>query len=216
LSKLRIAVLVSGNGTTLQALIDAGASGKLPGVVIAAVVSNRAGAFALERAKGAGIEALVLNPKDFPSRTLWCSRMAKELKNRQIDLVCLAGFMQKLEPCMVRSFPHKIINIHPALLPKFGGPGMYGRHVHEAVLAAGEKETGCTIHVVDEEYDHGSTLVQKRVPVLPNDTPESLAARVQTEERKLYPEIIHMIAEGKLTLSHSPKISSPSQGRGHQ
>jgi phosphoribosylglycinamide formyltransferase-1 len=164
------------------------------------VLSNRPDAFALERAKKAGIDTLVMNPKDFPSRSLWCSAMSKELKMRRIDLVCLAGFTQKLEPCFVRSFPRRIINTHPALLPKFGGNGMFGHHVHEAVLKAREKESGCTIHLVDEEYDHGPTLAQAKVAVLAEDTPDTLATRVQAEERKLYPQVIRLIVEGKLQM----------------
>lgn len=196
-SSFRIAVLVSGQGTTLQAITDAIKRGELPGVEIRVVISNRSEAYALERAKQAGIETLVISPKDFPMRSLWCSAMAKELKKRRVDLVCLAGFLQKLEPCMVRSFPNKIINTHPALLPKFGGPGMWGRHVHEAVIAAGEAESGCTVHRVDEEYDHGATLAQVRVPVLPDDTPETLAQRVQEQERKLYPQVIKMLSRSR-------------------
>jgi len=197
----RLAVLVSGNGTTLQAIIDAIHKKEMPGVEITVVVSSKPDAPALERAQKAGIETVVMNPKDFPMRLLWCSAMTKELKKRQVDLVCLAGFLQKLEPCMVRSFPGKIINTHPALLPKFGGHGMWGKHVHEAVLKAGEKESGCTVHVVDEEYDHGASLAQVRVPVLPDDTPETLGRRVQAEERKLYPKVIKMIVEGKLKMT---------------
>ena len=204
MSNFRIAVLVSGNGTTLQAIIDATKNGELPGVEIALVLSNKPDIMALERAKKAGIETMVMPPKDFPMRSLWCSAMAKEVKKRRVDLVCLAGFLQKLEPCFVRSFPGRIINTHPALLPKFGGAGMYGLHVHEAVLEAGEKESGCTIHLVDEEYDHGRTLAQIKVPVKSADTPETLAERVQMEERKLYPRIIKMIQEGKLKLEKTP------------
>jgi phosphoribosylglycinamide formyltransferase-1 len=211
----RLAVLVSGNGTTLQAIIDATRRGELPGIKIEVVLSNRPDAPALERAKKAGIETFVMNPKDFPIRSLWCSAMAKELKKRRVELVCLAGFLQKLEPCMVRSFPGKIINTHPALLPKFGGAGMWGKHVHTAVLKAGEKESGCTIHAVDEEYDHGAVLAQVRVPVFPNDTPETLAGRVQVEERKLYPQVIRMIAEGriKMTEGHPEPSKQRDEGR---
>ena len=204
MNKLRLAILVSGSGTTLQAIIDAIRKKELRDAEIAVVVSNKPDITALERAKKAEIETLVMNPKDFPERSLWCSAMAKEVKKRHVDLVCLAGFLQKLEPCFVRSFPGQIINTHPALLPKFGGAGMYGLHVHEAVLKAGETETGCTLHAVDEEYDHGAILAQVKVPVRPGDTPQTLAERVQAEERKLYPQVIQQIAEGKIKLEKTP------------
>ncbi|MGQ0645133.1 MAG: formyltransferase family protein, partial [Elusimicrobiota bacterium] len=117
-------------------------------------------------------------------------RIGDELQKRGVELVCLAGFLLKLEPGLIRRFPGRILNVHPALLPKFGGLGMYGRFVHEAVLKAGEKESGCTVHAVDEEFDHGPVLMQARVPVLPGDTPEVLAERVLREEHRLYPEAV--------------------------
>src|SRR5687767_8657895 len=139
--KKRIAVLASGNGTNLQALLDACRSGAINGEV-AVVVSNQKYAHALTRAREANIETLVFEPQKFQSRTVMCSRMAKALKEKNIDLICLAGYMLRIEPCLIRSFPHRIVNIHPALLPKFGGKRMYGRHVHEAVLKSEEKESG--------------------------------------------------------------------------
>jgi phosphoribosylglycinamide formyltransferase-1 len=195
----KLAVFASGNGTNLQALIDECKAGNV-NAEISAVVSNKKYAGAISRAREAKIETLVFDPADYKSRTLWCSKMAKALNERNIDLVCLAGFMMKLEPCMVRSFPNRIINIHPALLPKYGGKGMYGRRVHEAVIAAAEKESGCTIHVVDEIYDHGAIVAQAKVPVTPDDTPDTLAEKIHTEEHKLYVGVVKDICSGKIDL----------------
>ncbi|MBI3292599.1 MAG: phosphoribosylglycinamide formyltransferase, partial [Elusimicrobia bacterium] len=125
---------------------------------------------------------------------------AQVLEARQVDLVCLAGFLWWLDAEFIQRFRDRILNIHPALLPKFGGKGMYGRRVHEAVLASGEKESGCTVHVVDEEYDHGPIVLQAKVPVLPTDTPETLAVRVQEQEHRLYPEAIRVFTEGRLRI----------------
>jgi phosphoribosylglycinamide formyltransferase-1 len=197
--KLRLAVFASGNGTNLQALIDACKAGTI-NAEVAVVVSNSKYAFALTRARNEKIETLVFDPADYKTRTLWCAKMAKSLNDLDIDLVCLAGFMMKLEPCMIRSFPGRIINIHPSLLPKFGGKGMYGRHVHEAVIAAQEKESGCTVHVVDEIYDHGPVLAQSKVTVAPDDTPETLAQKIHEKEHALYVQVVKDIGAGKITL----------------
>ncbi len=195
----RLAVFASGNGTNLQALIDAIKTGQL-NAEIAAVVANTKYAGAVGRAREAKIETLIFDPKEFGSRTLWCAKMAKALNERNIDLVVLAGFMMKLEPCMVRAFPNRIINIHPALLPKYGGKGMFGRHVHDAVVAAQEKESGCTVHVVDEIYDHGSIIAQAKVAVAPDDTADNLAEKVHKEEHKLYVNVVRDICSGKINL----------------
>lgn len=195
----RIAVFASGNGTNLQALIDACKTGNIS-AEIATVVSNKKYSYALTRARESKIETLVFEPEDYKSRTLWCAKMAKALNEKNLDLICLAGFMMKLEPCMIRSFPNRIINIHPALLPKFGGKGMYGRRVHEAVIAAGEKESGCTIHVVDEIYDHGAIVAQAKVPVSAEETPETLAEKIHPQEHKLYVSVVKDICSGKINL----------------
>jgi len=197
--KKRIAVLASGNGTNLQALMDACREGRIFGEVVA-VVSNKKYAYALTRAREAGIETLVFDPSDYKSRTLWCSKIASALKERNVDLVCLAGFMVKLEASMMRAFPRRILNIHPALLPKYGGKGMFGKHVHEAVIAAGEKESGCTVHLVDELFDHGPILAQAKVPVEPSDTPDTLAARIHPQEHQLYVSVVADFCSGKLNL----------------
>lgn len=154
------------------------------------LIVNKPGVGALDRARRLGVEALVIEPKSFPDREAFYGRITDELEKRGIRLVCLAGFLLKLEPGFIRRFPGRILNIHPALLPKFGGKGLWGHHVHEAVLTAGEKESGCTVHVVDEEYDHGPILAQIRVPVLPGDTPDALAARILKEEHRLFPKAV--------------------------
>ncbi|OGR87533.1 MAG: phosphoribosylglycinamide formyltransferase [Elusimicrobia bacterium RIFCSPLOWO2_01_FULL_60_11] len=195
--KIRLAVLASGGGSNLQAILDAcrppigEASAPLYNLAeVAVVVSDKPGAYALERAKKAGVEALLLDPKGFPDRAAFYQKAVVELQSRKIDLILLAGYMLKLEPNIIKSFQGRILNIHPALLPKFGGKGMYGHFVHEAVLKAGEKESGATVHVVDEEFDHGPVLLQNKIPVLPGDTAESLAERVLEQEHKLYPEAV--------------------------
>ena len=188
--KIRLAVLASGGGSNLQAILDACASPLLRMAEVAVVVSNKPGAFALERAKKAGVEALPMDPHDFPDRGVYYGKMVQELNARKIDLVLLAGYMLKLEPNIIKIFQNRILNIHPALLPKFGGKGMYGHFVHEAVLKAGEKESGATVHVVDEEFDHGPVVLQRKVPVLPGDTAKALAERVLEQEHKIFPEAV--------------------------
>lgn len=185
-----IGVLASGGGSNFEALARACKEGRIPNAKIQLLITNKLGVGALERAVRLGIEALVLDPADFPDRAAYYERVANELEQRGVQLVCLAGFLLKLEPNFVQRFSGRILNIHPALLPKFGGKGMFGHHVHAAVLSAGEKESGCTVHLVDEEFDHGPALSQARVPVFPGDTPETLAARVLIEEHRLYPEAV--------------------------
>lgn len=198
-SPKRIAVFASGNGTNFQALIDACASGEINGEIVA-LVTNKRHAYSVTRARNAKIDVLLFEPEKFGSKTLMCSKMAKALNEKNVDLVILAGYMLKLEPCMVRSFPNRIVNIHPALLPKYGGKGMYGHYVHEAVIAAQEKESGCTVHVVDEIYDHGKILAQSKVPVEPSDTPDSLAQKIHAKEHELYVSVIKKICSDEIKL----------------
>ncbi len=179
----RAAVLVSGGGSNLGAILEAQKSGVLKHVRVELVISSRAGVMALERASKAGVPSLVVEKgAEAP--------LLQALSDHRIDLILLAGYMRKLTPALIDRFRHRILNIHPALLPKYGGAGFYGHFVHEAVIRAGEKESGCSVHVVDEEFDHGPVLAQARIPVLPQDTPETLAARVLIEEHKLYPKTI--------------------------
>ncbi|MBI3292634.1 MAG: phosphoribosylglycinamide formyltransferase [Elusimicrobia bacterium] len=199
----RLAVLVSGAGSNLQAIIDAINAGKIPQAEIAVVVSSRRDAYAVERARRHHIEAVILNSQECRAPQEFGVKLAQVLEARQVDLVCLAGFLWRLDAGFIQKFRDRILNIHPALLPKFGGKGMYGRRVHEAVLASGEKESGCTVHVVDEEYDHGPIVLQAKVPLLPGDTPGTLAARIQEQEHRLYPEAIRLFSEGRLRIERN-------------
>lgn len=190
---LRLAVFASGGGSNLQALIDHFNRSPQSLLRVALVISDRADAPALERARQAGIEAVHIQvngrPADFSSR-----EMLAALDSADIDLIALAGYLRLLPAAVVRRYPNRIVNIHPALLPAFGGKGMYGLHVHRAVLAAGVAETGATVHYVTEHYDEGLSILQARVPVEPGDTPETLAARVLQTEHKLYPAALELVA----------------------
>jgi len=196
---LNILVLASGGGTNLQALIDAQAGGELEGGNIAAVLSDRSGAYALERAKLAGIPALVEKPDTSlakPERRKELSdRILRFCREKEIGLIVHAGFLSILAGDIIREYVGRMINLHPALLPKFGGEGMYGAHVHRAVLAAGETESGCTVHLVDAGTDTGPILLQRKVPVLPDDTPESLAGRIHKEEHIAIVEAVKLMLE---------------------
>jgi len=196
---LKIGVLASGGGTNLQALIDRSEAGTLAARIVA-VISNNSEAGALERARGHGIPAFHLSRATHPEPERLDAAIRDTLRRHGADLVALAGYMRPLGPLVLAAFPDSIINIHPALLPKFGGKGMYGIHVHEAVLRAGEKETGVTIHLVDAAYDQGPTIAQRKVTVGQNDTPEVLQQRVLTVEHALYAEVIQAIAEGRLVI----------------
>lgn len=179
---MRIAVLLSGGGRSLQNLIDQ----ELPARIVL-VISNKADAYGLERARNSSIPAHVVSKKDHPGEQ-FSQRIFELCREAKVDLVCLAGFLQLLT--IPDDFAGKVLNIHPALLPKFGGHGMYGHHVHEAVLAAGETVSGCTVHIATNEYDRGPIILQKQVPVLPGDTADTLAARVFAAECEAYPEAI--------------------------
>jgi formyltetrahydrofolate-dependent phosphoribosylglycinamide formyltransferase len=183
-SPVRVAVLASGGGTNLQALLDA--CGPAAPARVTRVVSNRADAAALERARAAGIPAVVLrDPAD-------AAELLAALGDA--DLVVLAGYLKLIPAAAVARFPRRMINIHPALLPAFGGPGMYGRRVHAAVLASGATASGATVHYVDEQYDRGPIIAQRTVPVLPGDTAETLAARVLAVEHELLPQVVLELA----------------------
>jgi formyltetrahydrofolate-dependent phosphoribosylglycinamide formyltransferase len=192
---LRIAVLLSGNGSTLQNILDRSAEGLLD-VEVVCVISSRAGAYGLERAKRAGIHAAAIPRKDHPSAESFGDAVWTELRRYGPGLVVLAGFMSLLP--IPPDFRGRIMNVHPALIPAFSGQGMYGLHVHQAVIEYGAKLSGVTVHFVDDEYDRGPVILQVSVPVFEDDTPETLAERVQAEERELYPEAIQLFAEGRL------------------
>ena len=193
---LRVAAFVSGGGTNLQAIIDAQAAGTIRDAKVELVISNVSTAYALERAKNAGIKTAVIRKKDFENAAQWEDALVKELKDNRIDLIVLAGFMSILSENFIKQFPDKIINVHPSLIPSFCGEGMYGLHVHEAALAKGVKVTGATVHYVNEIVDGGEIIAQKAVEVLRGDTPEVLQKRVMEKaEWIILPRAIQTIAE---------------------
>lgn len=193
----KIGILASTKGTDLQAIIDEMKAGKMPGIEIAIVISNKEDAYALERARQADIPTLFISPRG-KKRAEYDREVAAELKKHKVDLVVLIGYMRILSTEFIRLFPRRIINVHPALMPKFSGPGYFGANVHEAVLKAGEKESGCTIHFVDEGVDTGEIILQKKVTIEQTDTAETLKEKVQALEKKWYPEVIRRFALGKL------------------
>ena len=199
MKKARIAVLVSGGGTNLQALIDAQGRGEIPDGQIAAVISSSPDAFALERAKKAGIPGYVINRKDFASNQAMTVALTQQLKELDIGLVVLAGFMYILTPELIDAYPNAILNVHPALIPSFCGEGFYGLHVHEAALAYGVKVTGATVHFVSEDCDGGPIVLQQAVPIEEGDTAEVLQRRVMEQaEWKILPRAVALFCAKKL------------------
>lgn len=198
---LKLTVLVSGGGTNLQAIIDRIADGSIHGAEIVRVISNNPGVYALERAEKAGIPSQVLSPKDFASREEFNDALLVALQASGADLVVLAGCLVAIPPQVVKAYPNRIINIHPALIPSFCGKGFYGLHVHEKVLERGVKVTGATVHFVDEDLDHGKILLQKAVEIPDGITPEELQQKVMKEaEWIILPKAIDMIAEGQIPI----------------
>ena len=196
---LRLAVLVSGGGTNLQAIIDAIDKKTITNAEISVVISNNPGAYALERAKTHGIDALCVSPKNYENRAAFNQALLETLQSYKPDLVVLAGCLVVIPESMVKAFPNKIINIHPALIPAFCGTGYYGLKVHEAVLKRGAKVTGATVHFVDEGTDTGPIILQKAVEVNEGDTPEILQRRVMEEaEWVIMPKAIDLIANGRI------------------
>jgi phosphoribosylglycinamide formyltransferase-1 len=198
-AEVRVGVLVSGTGTVLQSLIDACRSGAVPARIVL-VVSNVPDAFALERARGAGIAAVTLDHRRFAGRAAFEAALREALDAAQVDLVCLAGFLRILSPDFAARYAGRMMNIHPALLPAFGGKGMYGDRVHEAVLASGTRVTGCTVHFVTADPDAGPIIAQATVSVEDDDTPATLSARVRREELRMYPLAVKWFAEGRLRI----------------
>jgi phosphoribosylglycinamide formyltransferase-1 len=188
--QIRVVVFASGRGSTFQAIHKALAAMEAPPARIVLCISNNPRPGAFEYAESAGVETLRLSPRMFEQEAEYERALLDVLRERGIEMIVLAGYMRQLPPGAVQTYRGHILNIHPALLPKFGGKGMYGMHVHEAVIAAGETETGPTVHLVDEEYDTGPIVAQERVPVLPGDTAESLAARVLQAEHELYARVV--------------------------
>jgi phosphoribosylglycinamide formyltransferase-1 len=194
---LKIAVLASGRGSNLAALISAIERGELHAQIVL-VVSNKADAGALEIARSSGIPALHLSSETFPSLSAFEQALLSSLQLRPPDVIALAGYLKKIGGAIIHAYKNRIVNIHPALLPAFGGKGMYGLKVHQAVLEYGCKVTGVTVHLVDDEYDTGPPILQRCVPVLPDDTPETLAARVLEVEHKVYAEALQLFAEDRI------------------
>jgi len=192
----RVAVLVSGGGSNLQSLLD----GATEAVEYALVLSNKPDAFALRRAAAAGVPTAVVRFEDFPDRADFTEEIVRRLQAGEMDLVCLAGFNRILSPAFTEAYPFRVMNVHPALLPAFGGVGMYGHHVHEAVLASGARFSGATVHFVTSETDRGPIIIQDVVPVLDDDTPETLAARALEAEHRIYPEAVRLYAEDRLSI----------------
>ncbi len=196
-SPIRIAVLLSGSGTTLQNLLDRIADGRLHAQIVR-VVSSRVDALGLMRAEVAGVPTTVVERKKCASRTEFSQRIFETCRADGVELVCLGGFLQLVE--IPPDFMGRVLNIHPSLIPAFCGKGFHGLYVHESALEMGVKVSGCTVHFADNEYDHGPIVLQRAVPVLDDDTPETLAARVFEQECEAYPEAIRLFAEGRLRI----------------
>lgn len=195
----RIGVLVSGGGSNLQAIIDSIGNGKIE-AELAVVISNKPGVFALERAARYGIPAVVVNHREYLTIKEFTRAIMNNLEKYRVDLVCLAGFLRILDRILTDAYPNRVLNIHPALLPAFGGKGMYGHHVHEAVIASGAKYSGATVHMVTPETDVGPIILQGIVEISDNDTPLSLAEKVLSIEHRIYPEAIKLVLEERVII----------------
>lgn len=195
--RLKLAVLLSGSGTTLENIFECNDRGEID-VDVAVVIGTRAEAFGLERARRRGVATAVVNPRDFKDDAGFSARLTEVIEPHGPELILLAGFMfmYTIPP----QFTGRVMNVHPALIPAFCGKGMYGHHVHEAVIARGTKVTGCTVHFVDNVYDNGPIILQKTVTVTDDDTPDTLAERVQAAEREAFPEAVRLFAEGRLKI----------------
>ena len=204
MSNKKIAVLVSGGGTNLQALIDAQARGELGGGEITLVIASKPGVYALERAANAGIRGVVLARKEYDSIAAYSKALSDTMQAEGIDLVVLAGFLTIIDEQVYNAFPNRILNVHPALIPSFCGKGYYGLYVHEAALAKGVKVSGATVHIVTPECDAGPIVLQKAVEVKADDTPETLQKRIMTEaEWKILPEAVKLFCEDRIVVEGS-------------
>ncbi len=216
-SPFRMAVLVSGGGTNLQAIMDALNNGQIGQAEIAVVISNNANAYALTRADRAGIPAKVLSPKDFEDRAAFDRALKDLIDSFEVDLIVLAGCLMKIPEILIEAYPNRIINIHPALIPAFCGKGMYGLKPHQAALQRGVKVTGATVHFVNADLDAGPIILQKAVQVKEGDTPEILQRRVMEEaEWKIMPEAIRLIAEGRVRVDDQQIVHIEEDKRGEQ
>lgn len=205
---LRLAVFASGSGSNLEAILEAIEQGTLDAEV-ALVVSNKADAFALERAHKRDITTLVLAPSSCQSEAAYVDLLLPALSTYGVNFIALAGYLKKIPDAVVQQFQHRMLNIHPSLLPSFGGPGMYGSRIHKAAIERGVRWSGVTVHLVDEQYDSGPIVLQKPVPVYQDDSPESLASRVLTVEHRIYPEAIQLFAEGRVQVKGRKVIIDP-------
>ena len=198
---LKTAVLVSGGGTNLQAILDAVDAGEITNAEISVVISNNPGAYALERARAKGVEAVCISPKGFGTREQFHEALLDKLRSEGVDLIVLAGFLVVIPEMLVRAYPNRIINVHPSLIPSFCGTGYYGLKVHEAALARGVKVTGATVHFVDAGTDTGPIILQKAVEIREGDTPQILQRRVMEQaEWVILPKAIDLIANGRVTV----------------
>ncbi|MDR1784561.1 MAG: phosphoribosylglycinamide formyltransferase [Endomicrobium sp.] len=191
-----LGVLVSGNGSNLQSIMDSTSYGILKGLAkVVLVISNNPNAYALKRAEQENVKFICVERESFKNDESFNDAILVELQNMKVDIVCLAGYLKLIGKKIIKNYYNKVLNIHPALLPKFGGKGMYGYHVHEAVVKSGETVSGATVHLVDENYDTGKIIIQKEVKVFDNDTPQDVAEKVLTVEHKVYPEAIKILIE---------------------
>jgi len=192
----RLGVLVSGDGSNLQSIMDSTSYGILKGLAkVVLVISNNPNAYALKRAEQENVKFICVERESFKNDESFNDAILVELQNMKVDIVCLAGYLKLIGKKIIKNYCNKVLNIHPALLPKFGGKGMYGYHVHEAVVKSGETVSGATVHLVDENYDTGKIIIQKEVKVFNNDTPQDVAEKVLTVEHKVYPEAIKILIE---------------------
>ena len=197
---LRLAVFASGGGSNLEAILEAIEQDTLIAEVVL-VISNKADAFALERARKRDISTLVLDPSSCESEAAYVDRLLSALAQQHVNFIALAGYLKKIPAEVVQQFQHRMLNIHPSLLPAFGGPGMYGSRIHKAAIERGVRWSGVTIHLVDEHYDSGPIVLQKPVPVHQDDSPETLASRVLAAEHRIYPEALRLFAEGRVRIT---------------
>lgn len=204
---LNIGIFASGKGSNFEAILDAITAGKITNARFVVVISNNSGAGALVTARKHKIPAVHLSRKQFRDDTEFNGALLSSLQKHGVNFIALAGYMKKLDASLIRAFANRIVNIHPALLPAFGGPGMYGMHVHEAVLASGNKYSGATVHIVTEEYDAGPVILQERVGVSPGETAASLAQKVLAVEHRIYPEAIRLFAEGKISVTGDHRVT---------
>jgi phosphoribosylglycinamide formyltransferase-1 len=194
---MNIAVFASGRGSNFQSILNAMDAGMLPAQIVV-LISNKSDAGAMEIARAHNIPTQHLSQKMFSSEEALAKAMLEVLGRKRADFIVLAGYLKKIPSQVIREYRNRILNIHPALLPLFGGDGMYGHHVHESVLASGEKISGATVHLVDEEYDHGPIVMQKTVDIVPEETPDSLAAKVLKVEHEIFPLALKAFAEGRV------------------